>query len=950
LVGLKVLLMGSPRIEVDGEPIKVDTRKAVALLAYLAVEGETVRRDSLAAMLWPEYETEGARGALRRTLSTLKGALGGRWLRIDRSTVAFTPDESTSVDVTDFNALVAAVHRHEHGARHECATCERDLSAAAALYRSDFMKGFSLRDSIDFEDWQVFQAESLRRALGSVLERLVGFLQARGDLDDAIDSARRWLSLDILHEPAHRRLMLLLALAGDRAGAMRAYREFVAILEKELGVPPLTETTELYQAIQEGQVAAPEHIVPPRSPVIEAVGAARLIGRDKEMSALLAALDEAAERGRLVAIEGEAGIGKTKLAEAFLERAAAAGSTVVAARCYEEEISLAYSPIMDALQSALNRTNDWVSNVPEHVLAEGARLLPVLAHEMRPEADFSGPGAQHRFLEALSTLLLAACGGSRPGILFFDDVQWADEAAVDVLAHLVRRFETQRVLLLLSWRTEDVRADDRIRRLLVHARARKAATEIELSRLGRADVTEMVRSQTSDRLPSDELEERLFTESEGVPLFVTEYVATLADRSPEEETWPLPGGVRDLFKQRLATVGETGSQVLTAAAALGRSFDFETVRDVSGRTDDEVVGALDELIGRQLIHEVGVKGDSLESAYDFSHEKLRTLVYEDTGMARRRLLHRRAAGALQRGRAGDPARAATVARHLHLGGMDEEAAEFYRRAGDYARLLHAHFEALAHYNAALALGHPDSASLHESSGDVFTLLGNYGDSLANYEAAAALSGDVSPSIEHKIGAVHLRRGAYGLAERHFEDSMAALGTGAAASRVLADWSMAAHGAGDAERSRELADRALKVAQESADESALCRAHNVVGLLATRRGQLDIGTAHLGESLRLAIVLDDPGARVAALNNFALTHRAAGEFEVAIELTLEGLKLCASLGDRHREAALHNNLADLLRASGRSDEAMMHLKQAVAIFAEVGDPGEMEPEIWKLVEW
>ena len=941
--------MGSPRIEVDGAPIKVDTRKAVALLAYLAVEGETVRRESLAAMLWPEYETEAARGALRRTLSTLKGALGGRWLRIDRSTVEFLPDENTSVDVTDFTALLASVHRHEHGAGNECSTCERNLSAAAALYRSDFMKGFSLRDSIDFEDWQVFQAESLRRLLGSVLERLVDFLQARGDLDGAIDRARRWLSLDILHEPAHRRLMLLLALAGDRARAMRAYREFVAILDKELGVPPLTETTELYEAIQEGRVAAPELIVPPRSPVIEAVGAARLIGRDEEMSALLAALDEAAERGRLVAIEGEAGIGKTKLAEAFLERAAGAGSTVVAARCYQEEISLAYSPIIDALQSALNRTNDWVANVPEHVLAEGARLLPALAPEIRPEADFSGPGAQHRFLEALSTLLLAACGGSRPGILFFDDVQWADEAAVDVLAHLVRRFETHRVLLLLSWRTEDVTADDRIRRLLVHARARKAATEIELARLGRADVTEMVRSQTTDR-PPDELQERLFTESEGIPLFVTEYVAALADRSPEEATWPLPGGVRDLFKQRLATVGETGGQVLTAAAVLGRSFDFETVRDVSGRTDEEVVGALDELIGRKLIHEVGVKGDSLESAYDFGHEKLRTLVYEDTGLARRRLLHRRAAGALQRGRAGDPARAAVVARHLHLGGMDDEAAEFYRRAGDYARSLHAHFEALAHYNAALALGHLDAASLHESSGDVFTLLGNYGDSLANYEAAAALSGDISPSIEHKIGAVHLRRGDYGLAQRHFEDSMAALGTGAAASRVLADWSMAAHGAGDAERSRELADRALKVAQESAEESALCRAHNVVGLLATRRGQLDIGTAHLGESLRLAVVLDDPGARVAALNNFALTHRAAGELGVAIELTLEGLRLCASLGDRHREAALHNNLADLLRASGRSEEAMVHLKQAVAIFAEVGDPGEMEPEIWKLVEW
>jgi tetratricopeptide (TPR) repeat protein len=534
--------------------------------------------------------------------------------------------------------------------------------------------------------------------------------------------------------------------------------------------------------------------------------------------------------------------------------------------------------------------------------------------------------------------------------LFFDDVQWADEAAVDVLAHLVRRFEIQPVLLLLSWRTEDVAGDDRIRRLLAHARAQRLTTEIELSRLGPADVAEMVRAQTAYAPQRQDLEERLFAESEGIPLFVTEYVAALAERSPEEETWPLPGGVRDLLKQRLAAVGETGGQVLTAGAALGRSFDFETVRVVSGRTDDEVVEALDELIGKKLIFEVGAKGDSPEPAYDFSHEKLRTVAYEDAGMARRRLLHRRAAGALQRGHAGDPGRAAVVARHLHLGGLDEEAAEFYRRAGYYAQSLHAHVEALSHFGAALALSHSDAATLHESSGDVHTLLGNYADALANYEAAAALSEVPSPSIEHKIGAVHLRRGEYGLAERHFEESLAGHGTGAAASRVLADWSMAAHGAGDTQRSRELADRALIYAEESADSSALCRAHNVVGLLATRRGEQGAGTSHLEESLRLATLLEDSGARVAALNNLALTHRAAGEYDAAIKLTVEGLELCAALGDRHREAALHNNLADLLRASGRSDEAMEHLKRAVAIFAEVGDPGEMEPEIWKLVEW
>jgi tetratricopeptide (TPR) repeat protein len=87
-----------------------------------------------------------------------------------------------------------------------------------------------------------------------------------------------------------------------------------------------------------------------------------------------------------------------------------------------------------------------------------------------------------------------------------------------------------------------------------------------------------------------------------------------------------------------------------------------------------------------------------------------------------------------------------------------------------------------------------------------------------------------------------------------------------------------------------------------------------------------------------------------LNNLALVHRARGDYERALELSERGLKLCSSIGDRHREAALHNNVADLLRALGREDEAMQHLKAAVVIFMDVGDPGEMEPEKWKLVEW
>ena len=196
------------------------------------------------------------------------------------------------------------------------------------------------------------------------------------------------------------------------------------------------------------------------------------------------------------------------------------------------------------------------------------------------------------------------------------------------------------------------------------------------------------------------------------------------------EAWALPGGVQDLLRGRLRTVGETAGQVLAAAAVVGRSFDFDTVREASGRGEEETLASLEELVSRALIREVR-DAPSEGPTYDFDHDKLRALVYDGTGLARRSLLHRRAAAALAaraRGREAGPL-AGQVARHHRLAGQDAEAAEYSRLAGDHARGLYANGDALAHYEEALALGHPDIAALHEAMGDLLTRHGEYGAAL-----------------------------------------------------------------------------------------------------------------------------------------------------------------------------------------------------------------------------
>ena len=967
----EILLLGAPRIEHDGATVEVDTRKATALVAYLAVTRRRHTRDAIAGLLWPEYNQTRARAALRRTLSSLSEARAQGWLEADRETVGL--DRSGIwIDVDRFQELLAECRTHGHVETEVCLDCLPPLSEAVDVYRDDFMAGFGLRDSAAFDDWQFFQSESLRRELAGALERLARGRGALGEWEPAVAHARRWLALDTLHEPAHRLLMQLYAWSDQRAAALRQYRECVRILGEELGVAPLEETTAIYRAVQENEPPPPPVLSERRAPreahapaqqPTEAPTAARppdnpLVGRAPEWETLLRTYGAIEESGSFVVLEGEAGIGKTRLAEELVVHVSGGGASVVAARCYAGETNLAYGPFVEGLSAAVGRENNKrLEGLPAGALAEMARLLPEL-EGLSPESPaippLDTPGARTRFFEGVAWGLVAVLGGPPPGLLFLDDLQWADNASLDLLTYLVRRLDDKPIFVLVTWRAEEVPEGHRLRELLAEVRRSGAATVLTLGRLDPAAVEELVERVVG---PSD-VGPRLNEETEGLPLFLTEYLAAAAEGElgARDEAWGLPGEVRDLLRGRLRTVGEAAGQVLTAAAVVGRSFDFDTVRAASGRGEEETLAALEELASRRLIREVGgTIGDG--PTYDFDHDKLRTLVYEETSLARKRLLHRRVASALAgrlRGREAGPL-LGQIARHHRLAGQDAEAAEFSRLAGDQARALHANSDAIAHYEEALALGHPDAAALHEAVGDLRTRLGEYGAALASYEAAAASGGsDVMAVLEHKIGGVYARRGDRDLARSHYESALEALersgGEAGDLARLYADLSLLYHGQDEPERATEFARRALELAEDAGDVRAQAQAHNMLGILAGRAGEEDGVLSHLEESLALAEELGDPDARVAALNNLALARGSSGETTEAIELAGAALDLCVTLGDRHREAALHNNLADLLHAAGREEESMAHLRRAVEIFAEIGERDELQPEIWKLVEW
>jgi DNA-binding SARP family transcriptional activator len=251
---LRLFLLGSPRIERDGAPVRVDTAKAIALLAYLAVTESSQRRETLVGLLWPESDQQHGRAALRRTLSALKEALAGDWILADREAIRLEPAARAFVDVLLFRDRLAARRTHGHRDADMCPGCLGLLGDAVALYHGDFLQGFSLRDSVNFDDWQHHQGELLRQELDGALDRLARGYAARGEYETALGHARRRLAADPLNEAAHCQLMELYTWAGQRPAALRQYGACARILHAELGATPQRATTSLYRDIAAGRI------------------------------------------------------------------------------------------------------------------------------------------------------------------------------------------------------------------------------------------------------------------------------------------------------------------------------------------------------------------------------------------------------------------------------------------------------------------------------------------------------------------------------------------------------------------------------------------------------------------------------------------------------------------------------------------------------------------------
>lgn len=510
---LSISLLGSFLITSHGETIReFKSNRTRALLAYLAVEADQPhRRERLAGLLWPDWPDREALNNLRSTLSNLRLAIGDRgaeppFLIITRDSIQMNPRADIDLDVSAFTNAVDAIRTSS--------PIGGDIEQAVGRYHGNFLEGFSIGDSPEFEEWALLTRERLAREADYALHSLASVYEKNGNYSKALTYAWRRIELDPLDETAHQQLMRNLALCGQRSAAMEQYEACAGILAKELGVKPAEETTRLYEQIR-GEKLKPEEPLAPSTPDLAPqlpsfllreypqTDSSVFVARERELAQLDKHFEQAlAGHGRVVFITGEAGSGKTSLIQEFSRRtqAAYAELCVASGNCnaytgigdpylpFREILELLTGKIEAGLAAgAITREHAlrlW-NTLPEAVqalteagpdlidtlllreaLLERAttytsakpgwltHLMELLDRKQAPE--MIGTGLQQIDLFEQYTTVLQILASQRPIILVLDDLQWADLGSVSLLFHLGRRLAGNRILILGAYRPEEV--------------------------------------------------------------------------------------------------------------------------------------------------------------------------------------------------------------------------------------------------------------------------------------------------------------------------------------------------------------------------------------------------------------------------------------------------------------------------------------------------------------
>ena len=957
---LNLNLLGAPKVHYQGQPLKFRSRKVLALLIYLVAEGGQHRREKLITLLWPESAPKQGGATLRSSLARLRKtlAVAGEYIIVEAGKLGFDFSQDYRLDLQQLDTV------RQEGSLEE-------LKTALATIRGEFLEGFSLTDAPEFDEWATIQREAWHRRIEQAFERLSRLQVAQGQHNQAVESAARWVAHARFNEAAYRRLIEAHTLAGDRSAALQVYEQGKQVLSKELGVLPSTDLTDLVERLRRQElVVNRSSLSQPADPVRLRSIELPFVGRAAEHQQLIAAYQQTCQQQpQVVILVAEAGLGKTRLSQAFLAWVAVSqvSADLLQGRAFEMGGRLPYQPLVEALRHRLEQENAPDDLLADVWLAELSQLLPELRDRypdlpppFRGDADF----VRARIFEAVARLG-EALAERQPLVFFIDDIQWADEGSLDMLHYLTRRWREQGtpIFLLLTMRQEALLADTILQEWLNRLRRDTTLLRLDLNPLDITNLTLLISQLAGSSLPDtpvQQLSRWLYSETQGHPFFITEMLHMLAERNllvyqskwpnqildvpatlaqiEEQEHLPLPPTIHAVILARLGRLSETAKAMLLAGAVLGREATFEQLGTISGLDEATGLAGLETLLHSRLLLESG----STARPYTFAHDKIREVVYTEAGEARRRIYHRRALAVL----ADDEAPPADMAFHALAARQIKPAFHFALAAGEAAMTTYALPEALKYFAQAHELAPQTEADnsallrLYRLRGRALELAHRFDEAMTNYEILATLGeqlDDQMMTLASLIGRAILFTTPTPLSDP--KEGKALSEQALTLARTLDDretearalWSMLLmyhYGLGEEEKARDYGEAALSLARTLNLEETLAYALNDLYWVYVSLGNIQQAQLCLEEAVDRWRAMSNIPMLLDSLNGSGLLYSLVGAFDQALTAAEEGAALAKSVGNVWNQISIKANLMWVYRERGHYEQIITALQIAI----------------------
>jgi len=940
-----VRLFGEFYIEDDaGQAVKLTTRKSQLLLAYLLLYiGQPQSREKLIDLFWPESDVNKGKASVRQAIYALRKTLDDKnaaesHIITDQQNVLVREDEKFNVDAVRFEQFIKEAQRQDEKIEL--------LEAACELYGGQLLQGC-------YDDWCFNLQEHYRGLYIQSLNQLIEHFREAGQYERAIDWAEQSLSADPLQEEIHRSLMLLYLAARNRAAAIKQYHECERVLDSELGVPPLPETTQLYEEIQRRSASEQiENLASTSFPsALEKLElGAPFVGRLRELGIFVQAWDEALNgRGGAVMISGEAGVGKSRLIDECALYSHQNGARIFRARAHEYESNLPYQPAAEAIRDGLTGISDkQIKALPKRVLEILSTLIPALSDitKIKSAAPLSAPEEERRRMQEALRQFFVEIAAEGPLLLLLDDLQWADESTLSWLHTLIRELDDQSLLIVGAYRVEEVGEEHPLSALIDHLQRDQLITQITLEPLNEAEIDEMLSAFFGNDVDSS-VTAHILNVSNGIPFFIEELVKSLVEGHVAYQdangTWMvasgtepgsvIPTSIQALVKTRLRRLRRDSRQLLQQISVSAHGLSPELLVATSPGGEESFYEPIEELAqSKFLVEESG--------QYHFRHDLIRQVLYSDLFAEKRRQLHARMAEAIE-GVYEVPQRQlqqiTDLAYHYDEARRWQKALEFALQAGERIwSKNYAKDEALKFFTRALEIAEEHNNDLgrmraYKGLGRVCATTDEQDAGLEYCERALELATEPEDRAEiySSLASVYHNKRELEKGLEYCELALSELGEGVH-SRIGAQLSQQAasfcNWIRNFDKAIEYCERALRYWNEHPDMNQQAQCLSYMGQAYSGKEEYDTALKYLSDAAKMAERIGDPLASGIAYFQLGLTYFHCNKVDIAIQSWHLALHQFTELSKPEAICSVLNNLIYGLLQLGNIQQAHINAEK------------------------